>query len=187
MIAGLLARAVVEAMLEWAHRLASCHGQGAAIGVVGLDWPMLATAWLARRGLVWLAGVRRLPMPGGGEGMTAVLMRIPANPAQARALVRRELDFWPVVGTRLYVACDTGHPATLGAVAATGGDPRLRIVVIDSLDVPGRADCLDRLYAALEEDERRGHFRARMIVLEDAGDAPVLSPKFRSDRALAPN
>ena len=150
-------------MLEWAYRLGPWRGS---------DLVWLTTVWLASRGPHWLAQGRRLPGrgPGRGEGMTAVLMRIPAHPVAARALVRRKLASWPVVGTRVYVGCPIGYPAMLDAVAATGGDPRLRIVVIDSPDMPDRAGCLDRLYAALEEDERRGRFRARFIVLDDEGD-----------------
>jgi bacteriophage N4 adsorption protein B len=141
------------------------------------DWSYYLDGWvlaLAR----WMAGARRYLAgyvrghrgAGGEDAVLAVLMRIPADPVQARSLVRRGLAAWPAVGTRLYVGCDIDHPAVLGAaVAATGGDPRLRIVVIDRSAAAGRAECLDRLYAALEEDERRGRFRARTIVLEDAG------------------
>ena len=153
-------------MLDWDHRLGPWRDP---------DWLLQVGGWLVRRGLRRMT--RAWPLPGRGSaghgsGLTAVLMRIPPNPAQARTLVRRNLDSWPVVGTRLYVACPVAHPETLGAVAATGGDPRLRIVVIDAPGLPGRAACLDRLYAALEEDERRGRFRARVIVLDDAGDPP---------------
>jgi bacteriophage N4 adsorption protein B len=105
------------------------------------------------------------------DTLVAVLMRVPADPECASVLVRRGLAAWPTAGTRIYVACAIDQPAVLGAVAATGGDPRLRIVVVDK--PPGRAECLDRLYAALEEDERRGRFRARTIVLEDSGADPL--------------
>jgi bacteriophage N4 adsorption protein B len=130
-----------------------------------MGWTRYLDGWAL--GLARRVARRRLP----GDIIVAVLMRVPADPESASVLVRRGLAAWPTAGTRIYVACAIDHPAVLGAVAATGGDPRLRIVVIDR--PPGRGECLDRLYAALEEDERRGRFRARTIILEDACADPL--------------
>jgi adsorption protein B len=49
-------------------------------------------------------------------------------------------------------------------------DDRLRIVVHDRDGPTTKADCLNRLYEAMCEDERRGRFRVRSVILHDAED-----------------
>jgi len=50
------------------------------------------------------------------------------------------------------------------------GDRRVRIVVHDVTGPTCKADCLNRLYRALGDDEAREGVRARMVVLHDAED-----------------
>src|SRR5262249_13933645 len=70
----------------------------------------------------------------------------------------------------VYVGCYLNDEATLAAaVAAAKGDRRLRIVVHDALGPTTKADCLNRLYRALCEDERK-HGPYSGIVLHDAED-----------------
>lgn len=85
--------------------------------------------------------------------------------------IRHLLSVWPQTGLRLYVGCYANDPATLVAASrAAEGDARLRIVVHQHDGPTTKADCLNRLYQALEIDEARQGFRARMVVLHDAED-----------------
>lgn len=51
-----------------------------------------------------------------------------------------------------------------------GGDQRVRLVLHDAAGPSTKADCLNRLYLALSEDERRSGHDAHMVVLHDAED-----------------
>ena len=85
--------------------------------------------------------------------------------------VRHALQHWPHDRLRLYVGCYRNDPATIDAVlAAAQGDPRLRLVIHGRHGPSTKADCLNRLYRALEDDERRGGVNTRMVVMHDAED-----------------
>ncbi|GGD99056.1 hypothetical protein GCM10011515_18630 [Tsuneonella deserti] len=72
---------------------------------------------------------------------------------------------------RLYIGCYRNDPKTVEAVLdAANGDPRLRLVIHGRDGPSTKADCLNRLYRGLEEDERRSGRTARMIVMHDAED-----------------
>ncbi|QYU70539.1 glycosyl transferase family protein [Leptolyngbya sp. 15MV] len=99
--------------------------------------------------------------------------------------VRHLLSVWPQPDLRLYVGCYANDPATLAAASlAAEGDSRVRIVVHDSDGPTTKADCLNRLYRALQVDEVRQAFTARMVVLHDAEDMvdPAALPLL--DRAI---
>lgn len=111
---------------------------------------------------------------------------VPATPLAGRAAVfiaawreaevvgatlRHALQAWPHAELRLYVGCYRNDPATIEAVlAAADGDPRLRLVIHGRDGPSTKADCLNRLYGALQEDERRSGRAARMVVIHDAED-----------------
>ncbi len=81
------------------------------------------------------------------------------------------LASWPQTTMRLYVGCYRNDPATLAAAtAAAKGDPRLRLVIHDRDGPSTKADCLNRLYAALATDELRSGRRFAMVVFHDAED-----------------
>jgi adsorption protein B len=85
--------------------------------------------------------------------------------------VRHLLDAWPQPGLRVYVGCYANDLATLVAASdAAVGDTRLRLVAHSASGPTTKADCLNRLYRALEHDEARQGHRVRMIVLHDAED-----------------
>lgn len=87
------------------------------------------------------------------------------------ATVRHALEVWPQGGLRLYVGCYREDLATLSAaMLGCRGDRRVRIVVHDSAGPTCKADCLNRLYRALQVDEAREGAAARMVVLHDAED-----------------
>ena len=81
------------------------------------------------------------------------------------------LDAWPQDELTVYVGCYRNDVSTMASVvAAVRGDPRVRLVVHGKDGPTSKADCLNRLYAALAEDEQRSGVGARMVVLHDAED-----------------
>lgn len=109
------------------------------------------------------------PAPLGGEA--AVFIAAWREAAVIGATVRHTLAAWPQEHLRLYVGTYRNDPLTAEAVmGAANGDPRLRLVIHDRDGPSTKADCLNRLYRALEADEDRGGCRARMVVMQDAED-----------------
>ena len=85
--------------------------------------------------------------------------------------IAHALSVWPQSGLRLYIGCYRNDPATVqAAIDASGNDPRLRVVLLDQCGPTSKAGCLNRLYAAMELDERRSGERVRMVLLHDAED-----------------
>jgi adsorption protein B len=86
-------------------------------------------------------------------------------------MVRHALRVWPQRNLTLYVGCYGNDPATVAAaMTAASGDPRLRIVIHDKAGPTTKADCLNRVYRAMCEDERRRAVRFRGVVMHDAED-----------------
>jgi adsorption protein B len=65
-----------------------------------------------------------------------------------------------------------------------GGDPRVRVVVHEWDGPTTKADCLNGLYAALEEDERLSGDIFRMVLLHDAEDMVDAAALGLMDRAI---
>lgn len=85
--------------------------------------------------------------------------------------IRHALSSWPQREVRFYVGCYRNDCETAAAVmAAAPHDPRLRLVIHDRNGPTTKADCLNRLYRALREDEDRLGCKARMVVFHDAED-----------------
>ncbi len=85
--------------------------------------------------------------------------------------IAHTLAAWPQEQLRLYVGIYKNDAETLSAaMKAAGGDPRLRLVVHDRNGPSTKADCLNRLFVALQSDERRYRRLARMVVFHDAED-----------------
>lgn len=87
------------------------------------------------------------------------------------AMIGHTLRAWPQPGLTLYVGSYVNDEATLAAaISAAAGDPRLRLVVHDRAGPSTKADCLNRLYRALCDDEQRQGQRFSSILLHDAED-----------------
>ncbi|MGB3796300.1 MAG: glycosyl transferase family protein [Alteraurantiacibacter sp.] len=81
------------------------------------------------------------------------------------------LAVWPQDNLRIYVGVYRNDPDTLEAAAhGANGDARVRIVVHDREGPSTKADCLNRLYEAMRQDETREGREARMVLLHDAED-----------------
>ena len=102
------------------------------------------------------------------------------------SMIAHTLSAWRQREFTLYIGCYRNDPKTLAAaVAGAGGDCRVRIVV-NGFDGPTtKADCLNRLYAALRADETRSGKPFRNIILHDAEDMVHPAALAVIDRALA--
>ena len=81
------------------------------------------------------------------------------------------LGAWRQPDLRVYLGCYANDPETIAAAsAAAGGDPRLRLVVNPRKGPTTKADCLNRLYRAMCEDERRTGRDFALVVFHDAED-----------------
>ncbi len=109
--------------------------------------------------------------PGPLRGIAAVFIPAWREDRVISATVSHALSVWPQDDLRVYVGCYPNDPATMNAAAAAAGcDTRLRLVVHDRAGPTTKADCLNRLYRALQDDERRLGETTHMIVLHDAED-----------------
>jgi adsorption protein B len=120
------------------------------------------------------------------EGRVAVFVPAWREASVIGAMIAHTLRAWPQSNLRLYVGCYANDSDTFAAaIAGANSDPRLRIVVHDRTGPTTKADCLNRLYAALCEDERRLDTPFASILLHDAEDMvhPAALPVM--DRALA--
>lgn len=155
-----------------------------AIGV--LDELAVDLTWL------WLRLTRRVETPSLDldpaqplRGIAAVLVPAWREAAVVGAMIEHCLSVWPQRDLRIYAGCYRNDPETLAAmIAAAPGDPRVRIVVHDADGPTTKADCLNRIHAALCDDERRGEFAARSVILHDAEDMVHPAALALLDRAL---
>lgn len=86
-------------------------------------------------------------------------------------MIRHTLEAWHHENLTLYVGLYPNDEETLTtAVQATGRDPRVRLVVNERPGPTTKADCLNRLYRAMCEDETRSGERFRSLILHDAED-----------------
>jgi adsorption protein B len=120
------------------------------------------------------------------SGPAAVLVPAWHEGAVIGAMIAHTLRAWPQPALRLYVGCYRNDPATLAAaMAAAADDPRVRLVINDRPGPTTKADCLNRLYAALCADEARGGGAYANIILHDAEDMVHPAALAVMDRALA--
>ncbi|PEQ14051.1 hypothetical protein B2G71_06520 [Novosphingobium sp. PC22D] len=102
-------------------------------------------------------------------------------------MIRHTLSAWRQDAFTLYVGLYVNDWATLeAAVAAAGDDPRVRLVINDRAGPTTKADCLNRIYAALCDDEARSGERFASIVLHDSEDMVHPAALALIDEMLGP-
>lgn len=153
--------------------------------VFAVDELLVDIVWLRLR-LTGSLRTGRLAKPALAElrGMVAVLVPAWQEYGVIGEMVRHSFRSWPQRNLRIYVGCYRNDEATLAALVATGGDHRLRVVVHDCDGPTTKADCLNRLYRAICEDERRCGQRVRAMILHDAEDMVHPSALALMDQAL---
>jgi adsorption protein B len=138
---------------------------------------------------------------GGRTGAGKVPMGLAESPLLGRAailvpawheeevighMIAHTLKAWQQRDFVLYVGCYLNDPATLvAAIAGADSDPRVRIVVNAVNGPTTKADCLNRLYAALRADEARSGVKYRNIIMHDSEDMVDPAALAVMDRALA--
>lgn len=134
---------------------------------VDLAWAWLRLTGQSRSRRIDRRKLRDRPL----TGPAAILIPAWHEDRVIEFTVAHAIAAWPHADLRLYIGCYRNDPATLEAVMrGSGGDPRVRAVVHERDGPTTKADCLNRLYAALEEDERRRGRAFRLVVLHDAED-----------------
>jgi adsorption protein B len=150
----------------------------AAVGLLvgGLDDLAVDLLWAGR----WL--VRRLTVYRRHERATAATLPAPAQPGRIAIFIAAWQES-AVIGRmlgaalhrlrhddyRIYVGTYPNDPATQAAVAAVG-DPRIRLVGGLRPGPTTKAECLNRVWAAMLADEADTGVRFKAIVLHDAED-----------------
>lgn len=128
---------------------------------------------------IWLrlsgrARTTRLPRDYGRAelaGPAAVLIPAYEEADVIATTVAHMLRAWPQRALRVYVGCYANDaPTVAAAVHGADHDARVRIVVHGARGPTTKADCLNRLYAALCADEQRSGRAFRAVVLHDAED-----------------
>lgn len=126
---------------------------------------------------LWLRGHRRsacLPEEFGQaplKGTAAVFIPTWQESVVIGFTLRQACQGWRHADLRIYVGCYRNDAETIAAVLdAAGTDPRVRLVIHDRPGPTTKADCLNRLYAALCDDEQRTGTTARCVILHDAED-----------------
>ena len=100
--------------------------------------------------------------------------------------ITHTLKAWPQSAMRLYVGCYRNDPATMSAIMkAAASDPRVRMVIHDRDGPTTKADCLNRLYAAMCHDEQRMGAAFSGVVFQDAEDVVDPAALGLLDRSLA--
>ncbi|MEM1050968.1 MAG: glycosyl transferase family protein [Pseudomonadota bacterium] len=85
--------------------------------------------------------------------------------------IRHLLSVWSQDNVRLYVGVYRNDPETLeAALRAVRGDARVRMVIHDRDGPSTKADCLNRVYEAMSDDERRSSTAFSAVVFHDAED-----------------
>jgi bacteriophage N4 adsorption protein B len=141
--------------------------------VAALDEFAIDIGWLWLK----LTGRLRERRLGRDEGVrplrskTAVLVPAWHEADVIGRTIAHMLHAWPQQGLTIYVGCYRNDPATISAaMAAAASDTRLRVVIHDREGPTTKADCLNRLYAALVADEERRRRRYGAVILHDAED-----------------
>jgi len=121
-------------------------------------------------------------------GRAAVIVPAWQEHAVIGATLRHMLRAWPQSDLRIYIGCYANDPATIAAASrAARGQGRVRIVVHSTPGPTTKADCMNNLYRAIEEDELREGIAYSMVVIHDAEDMvdPAALPLFDAGLASA--
>ncbi|WP_277666855.1 glycosyl transferase family protein [Novosphingobium lindaniclasticum] len=85
--------------------------------------------------------------------------------------IRHALSAWQQDDFTLYVGCYGNDPATVtAAIEGADTDPRIRVIIHERAGPTTKADCLNRLYRALCDDEKRSGRAFRCVILHDSED-----------------
>lgn len=131
----------------------------------------LCWIWLKIRGKAGVGLVSESEQVAPLAGRAAILIAAWQEEEVISHTIRHALSVWQQDDFTLYVGCYGNDPATIAAaMSGACGDPRVRVVIHEHAGPTTKADCLNRLYSALCEDEHRYGNRFRSVVLHDSED-----------------
>ena len=149
--------------------------------IVDLLWLRLRVAGQHRTIQMPVADLPHRPL----TGRAAVLIPAWQEEKVIEYTIAHALKSWTQAELCIYVGCYRNDPATVEAAARGAGfDPRVRLVIHDKHGPTTKADCLNRLYVAMEQDEGRTGEVARMVLLHDAEDMVAPPALSLLDKAL---
>ena len=154
-----------------------------ALDELGVD---IAWFWLRLRGRAGSWKIDRKEVREAKlSGPAAVLIPAWQEHRVIGATIAYALQAWPQKALRIYVGCYRNDMKTAEAIMrGIGSDPRVRLVIHDRDGPTTKADCLNRLYAAMEHDERRSRRNFRFVLLQDAEDMVDPATLALVDRAM---
>lgn len=167
------------AILElWQHELLLFSAIWFLLGAV--DDLAIDGLWLLHRSGRWLARYRitrpmrasELPAPQD-SGLIAIFIPTWREAQIIAAMLARCHEAWSSSDThfRIYVGCyPNDREGMAAAMAGCAGFPFARLVICDRDGPTSKADCLNRLWRALNSDELVAGIRAKAVVLHDAED-----------------
>ncbi len=110
------------------------------------------------------------------DGRLAIFVPAWKEAGVISAMLRRCLEQWEHPNFRIYVGCYPNDPDTISAVSmAARGSDKVRLVLCDQAGPTSKADCLNRLWSALCQDEIGESDNFKAVVLHDAED--LVHPK----------
>jgi len=128
--------------------------------------------WLKRRGMGKAKAAARsmsdLP-PARHSGRMAIFIPAWDEAAVIGDTIRHALVQWEGCSFTLFVGCYRNDPETLSVIRQLG-DPRVRLALCPLPGPTTKADCLNSIYAAMEQEERQTGESFKAIVLHDAED-----------------
>ena len=135
---------------------------------IGVD---LCWIWLKLTGRAQVDRITREEAGAPLAGRAAILIAAWREADVIGHTVRHALSVWRQDDFTLYVGCYSNDPETIAAaMSGTGADARVRIAIHDNAGPTTKADCLNRLYTALCDDEKRYGYRFKSVVLHDSED-----------------
>lgn len=179
----------IQAPLHWLqlveHELLVFAAFWFIIGIIDEAAIDLAYLWFRLTGRIRTRRIEPGLTSAALGGNAAVLIPAWQEAEVIGTTISHTLAAWPQRELRLYLGCYRNDPRTIAAaIAAADGDPRLRLVIHDRDGPTTKADCLNRLYGALCDDEARGGSRFRSVVLHDAEDMVHPAGLAAIDRGL---
>jgi bacteriophage N4 adsorption protein B len=141
---------------------------------VDLAW-LVRTAWrrLTRYRVAAPLRADQLPAPGR-SGPLAVFVPAWQEAAVIGQMLIRCQEAWrdSPIEHHIYVGCYKNDPASIAAVIrAASGHNKVRLVLCDQPGPTTKADCLNRLWRAMTEDELAGGYKVKALILHDAEDS----------------
>lgn len=163
---------------NWQHELLLFSAIWFLVGA--LDDLVIDALWLLNRSGRWLARYRIAPpmraseLPAPQEaGLIAIFIPTWREADVVTAMLARCRTAWADSATdyRIYVGCYPNDRAGVAAIMAGCRQfANARLVLCESDGPTSKADCLNRLWRALTNDELAAGIKAKAVVLHDAED-----------------